>query len=31
MITKLSFILNMTKNYRDTSLICCKENISMYK
>jgi len=30
-ITKLSLILNMTTNYRYTSLICCRKNINMYK
>ena len=29
-ITKLSFILNMIKNYHDISLICCRKNINMY-
>jgi len=30
-ITKLSFILNMIKNYHYISLICCIKNINMYK
>jgi len=30
-ITKLSFILNMIKNYHYVSLICCRKNINMYK
>jgi len=29
-ITKLSFILNMIKNYHDIGLICCRKNINMY-
>jgi len=31
MITKLSFILNMIKNYHYISFICCSKNINMYK
>jgi len=30
-ITKLSFILNMIKNYYYISLICRRKNINMYK
>ena len=30
-ITKLSFILNMIKNYDYISLICCRKNTNMYK
>ena len=29
--TKLSFILKMIKNYHYISLICCRNNINMYK
>ena len=30
-ITKLSFMLNMTKNYHYLILICLRKNINMYK
>jgi len=30
-ITKLSFILNMVKNYHYISLIYCRKNINIYK
>ena len=30
-ITKVSFMLNMIKNYLYISLICCRQNINMYQ
>jgi len=30
-ITKVPFILKIIKNYQDTSMICRRKNIKMYK